>query len=160
MIQLDVYNKTRTRVPEKPLHDLLRPALRALVSERICKPNAQFSIELTFVGDRIMSGLNAKYHNKNRPTDVISLSFLGMPSRGEAKPISAPPWRGSFFFAGEIFISLPYARRQANRIGQPLLEELRFLFIHGLLHVFGYDHKKPDEEVHMKKLTYRILGRT
>ena len=62
-------------------------------------------------------------------------------------------------FIGEIFISVPFACVQAKKIGQPLREELRFLFIHGLLHLFGYDHQKLAEEKEMLQLTYKILGR-
>lgn len=149
MIHLDIYNKTSTSIPSKLLKALLPAAFQTLVREKICKPSAQFFVELTFIGDRAMIRLNKRHHHKNQPTDVISLSYFDKSSRGGV----------SHFFAGEIFISIPYARRQAKKIGQSLTEELQFLFIHGLLHVFGYDHKKPDEEAHMKQCTYRILGR-
>lgn len=92
-----------------------------------------------------MTELNKRHHKKNRPTDVISLSYFSKNMKD--------------LFVGEIFICLPFAKKQAKQIRQSLNEELRFLFIHGLLHVFGYDHKKPREEARMKELTYRIIGR-
>lgn len=138
MFTLHIYNHTRQRIPERIFLDLLRHAEKLL-------PRKRFSIELSLVGYKKMTELNKRYHRKNRPTDVISLSYFGKKMRDT--------------FIGEIFICLPYAKKQAKQIRQSLNEELRFLFIHGLLHIFGYDHKKPRDEARMKKLTYRILGR-
>lgn len=138
MFTLDIYNHTRQRIPKSVFLNILRYAEKLL-------PRKHFSIELTLVGYKTMIELNKRYHRKNRPTDVISLSYFGKKMRDP--------------FIGEIFICLPYAKKQAKQIRQSLNEELRFLFIHGLLHIFGYDHKKPRDEARMKKLTYRILGR-
>lgn len=146
MLTLDIYNKTKTGVSPQIFQSLLPAAFRYLKKENSTLPSYSIRLELTLVSNETITSFNKKYHNKNQPTDVISLTYL------EDLSPSDP-------FAGEIFISLSYARRQAQKIGQTLEEELRFLFIHGLLHIFGYDHKKPDEEEEMKALTYKILGR-
>lgn len=60
---------------------------------------------------------------------------------------------------GQIFISIPTARRNAKTMKQSLEEELQFLFVHGLLHLLGYDHQTPEQEREMLGWAYQILGR-
>lgn len=152
-LSLELYNATRTRIPARLFLDLLAPAHAALVRDRRISPKQTFSLELSLVGDAMIQKLNRIHHKKDRPTDVVSLSYF----ENELK--NRRPLFHKNFLAGEIFISLPYARKQARAIGQSLNEELRFLFVHGLLHSFGYDHMKPKEEEHMLTLSYAILGR-
>lgn len=93
-----------------------------------------------------MKKLNKMYRNKNKTTDVISLEY----------PVDAMV-RQSIF--GEIFISIPQARRQAEKLGHRLKDEIAFLFVHGFLHIHGYDHEKPKDEKVMFALTDQILDR-
>lgn len=145
MLDMALYNQTSAIIPKKLFVSLLPRTESLLVQEGKIGKQRTFSFEFTFVGLKTMRTLNRLFHKKDKPTDVISLSFFEheMPDP----------------FLGEIFICVPYAALQAKRIGQSLQDELRFLFVHGLLHLFGYDHKKPQDEAHMKNLTYRILGR-
>lgn len=149
MIDLEIYNKTKAKISPKIFKDLLADVKKYLVKDGTVSAKRNFSCELTLVGNAEITKLNAEYHGKNRPTDVVSVSYF------EAERKSGHP----DFFSGEIFISVPYARAQAKKIRQSLSEELRFLFVHGILHVFGYDHMKPKEEAEMLRLTYGILGR-
>ena len=57
-------------------------------------------------------------------------------------------------------ISITTARRQARAHGKSLNQELQFLFIHGLLHVFGFDHIKKNERKIMFDLQDKIIGDT
>ncbi|PIQ78573.1 rRNA maturation RNase YbeY [Candidatus Peregrinibacteria bacterium CG11_big_fil_rev_8_21_14_0_20_46_8] len=140
-----IYNRTRTKVPLKPFEELLAPATKILLREKKLRKDEQLKFELSLIGDTAMQTLNKTVHYKDRPTDVVSLSYYEEHSGDN--------------FVGEIFIALPYARRQAKKIGQSLKEELRFLFVHGLLHIFGYDHMEPKQEQVMLALTYEILER-
>lgn len=143
-LRISLFNRTRTSIPVINFRGLLKDAERVLRREGKISRHAPLLIDVTFIDDAGMRALNRKVYGKDRTTDVISLSYLE-----------------SFedHFCGEIFISLPYAKRQAKKIGQSLRDEIKFLFSHGLLHIFGYDHKKPHEEKKMLKLTYEILGR-
>ncbi len=104
-------------------------------------------IQLILVDDKEIRLLNAEYRGINKPTDVISLSYL--------KEKSFP---GKENLLGEIIISLEIARAQAKENGHPLKKELIFLFIHGVLHVFGYDHETPREYAKMFALQDKITG--
>lgn len=145
MLNFDFYNVTSTKIPSSLFGGLLQLAHAQLIKDKKITARQNFTFELSLVGKSRIRQLNKKYHHKDKETDVISISFF------ESKMKDT--------FIGEIFISLPFAQRQAQKIGQSLSQELQFLFIHGLLHLFGYDHMKETEEKHMKSLTYKILGR-
>lgn len=81
-------------------------------------------ISLVFVGDSRMRALNKKYRGMDKTTDVLSFYY------GGEKP------RDIF---GEIIISVPQAKRQAKRQSYPLKRELLALFVHGILHLAGYE---------------------
>lgn len=87
--------------------------------------------------------------------------IFGLPSFASAKArgarFASATERVSRTFIGEIFICVPYATKQARELGFTLNKELQFLFIHGLLHIFGYDHENPTDKKKMERLTERIL---
>lgn len=102
------------------------------------------SLSLTLVSNQKMVHINKQWRQKNTTTDVISFSLV----------VDDPEY---FQFAvacdqlpielGEIVISAARARSQASQFGHSLHRELSFLFVHGLLHVLGFDHiKKADEK--------------
>lgn len=104
-------------------------------------------IHAVLAGDDEIAILNAAYRGKNKPTDVISLSYFdeeGFPGERD--------------LVGEIMISVEMAKRQAKEHGHSLSHELRFLFVHGLLHLFGFDHQTAKEKQAMFALQDVILG--
>lgn len=103
-------------------------------------------IMLTIVGDSEIHVLNREYRGVDKPTDVLSFSYFGE-ERFPGDDV-----------VGEIVISLPTAKKQAKDHGKTLQEELQFLFIHGLLHVFGFDHIKKAERKVMFDLQDKIIG--
>ena len=58
---------------------------------------------------------------------------------------------------GDIYISLDKASEQAKEYGHSMKRELCFLFVHGLLHLLGYDHMKKEDEEIMFPLQDKIL---
>jgi probable rRNA maturation factor len=60
--------------------------------------------------------------------------------------------------AGDIVISIDRAKAQADEYGHSLRRELGFLFVHGVLHLMGYDHETTDEEKEMRTLQEQILA--
>ena len=100
------------------LHDLLRELkLHAI----------ELSILIT--DDEHIRHLNRTYRSKNHTTDVLSF-----PQDGTSAP-------GSLRHLGDIAISYYQAQKQAQQIGQSLGKEIRFLILHGTLHLIGYDHE-------------------
>ncbi len=111
-----------------------------------------FEVDVSLVGDETIQTINRNYRKIDRVTDVISFAFLDdKDPRDQINDPNVPQ------MLGEIFISVPQARRQAAEIGNSELRELRFLFVHGLLHLLGYDHMKKEDEEIMFPLQEEIL---
>jgi probable rRNA maturation factor len=60
---------------------------------------------------------------------------------------------------GQIVICYPIAKEQARRYHHQVRREFSFLFVHGLLHLLGYNHDTPSKEIEMLKLQEIILGK-
>lgn len=114
---------------------------------------ANYEIDVSLVGDEEIHEINRDYRSVDRITDVISFAFDD--DKTEAGKIvndlSIP------HMLGEIFICVPQALRQAAEIGNSKERELSFLFVHGMLHLLGYDHMKEEDEKIMFPLQERIL---
>ncbi len=128
-------NDTRTKVPRTLFTVILKRLPDLLPRVR------QTELDLLLTNDKTIQKLNKTYRKKDKPTDVLSFPFY------DPKML------------GQIVISVDRARVQAKEIGQPLVNELQFLFTHGLLHLLGYDHENPVEEQIMLQKTYALLKR-
>ena len=112
-------------------------------------------VALTFVDDEKIQQLNREYRGIDRPTDVLSFAMRetvdGEPDLifqdGLAEPL------------GDIVISVQRAVAQAEEYGHSLERELGFLFVHGLLHLLGYDHQDEQAEKKMFDKQEKILTR-
>jgi probable rRNA maturation factor len=99
------------------------------------------------VDDHQMRRLNAAYRGRPHSTDVLSFSWS---DRGRGAN-----GRGLRGFLGDIVISAEAARRNARREGQSTANELRWLMLHGLLHLLGYDHDTDQGEMTARELALR-----
>ncbi|OPA78413.1 rRNA maturation RNase YbeY [Paenibacillus selenitireducens] len=112
-------------------------------------------VELTFVDDEQIHELNRDYRGIDRPTDVLSFAMheeldeeLDIIYEVESED-DAPPFHDTF---GDIIISVTRAKEQSEDYGHSLERELGFLFVHGFLHLLGYDHQdEPSEKEMMSK---------
>lgn len=120
---------------------LLSMARRVLRDERadLFKQHEKIQVNLTWVDDKEMTKLNKKYRGKNQPTDVLSFSYLDAKAAEEAKEPE--------FSLGDMIISLDTLKRQAKERGHGPQAEAEILFIHGLLHILGYDHELGPKEL-------------
>lgn len=109
--------------------------------------------DLTLTGDEDLREYNRRYRGLDETTDVLAFPAQDQPLDQRFHP---PP--GTEHWLGDIIIALPRARRQAREAGHPMNDEVRLLAVHGFLHLLGYDHAEPAEEVAMTALTNRILA--
>ena len=109
-------------------------------------------LSVTFVDNAFIHKMNRDYRQIDRPTDVISFAFLD----NEANKDEMLHGKGPVCL-GDIYISIDKAKEQAEEYGHPLKRELSFLFVHGLLHLLGYDHMNKEDEAVMFKLQDVIL---
>ncbi len=112
-------------------------------------------VALTFVTDEAIHELNREYRGIDRPTDV--LSFAMNESLDEEMDIVYELEEGEELddltdVLGDIIISVERAQVQAEEYGHSLTREIGFLFVHGFLHLLGYDHQDvASEKVMMGK---------
>ena len=111
-------------------------------------------VALTFVDDATIHELNKQYRGIDQPTDV--LSFAMNDSNGEEIDISFVQAKVPQLL-GDIIISVPTARRQSEDYGHSLEREIGFLFVHGFLHLIGYDHQDAVAEKEMFAKQEQIL---
>ena len=83
-----------------------------------------------------------QYFGENRATDVIAFPM------NEAAHL------------GCIVLSTETARRQADEHGQSLWNEIRFLMIHGFLHLLGHDHAAAEEKRIMQQKEQELMSLT
>jgi len=100
--------------------------------------------DVTFVNDKKIQEINNKYRKINKPTDVISFAL------NDTKKIKS-------VLLGEIFISIDTARKEAVQSGKNIQKIIDLLFVHGLLHLLGFDHSNKKEEKAMFSLQDKIL---
>ena len=115
---------------------LARAARAALEAER-CEEDGELNVIL--VADAEMRRLNKRYLSHDRTTDVIAFRYPTDP----AFPAGETP---AF---GDVFVSVPQARRQAKALGHGVAQELLTLVLHGTLHLLGYDDHRPKDKARM-----------
>src|SRR5690606_21334650 len=109
-------------------------------------------VSVTFVDNERIQEINREYRDKDQPTDVISFAMEEM-GEGEMAIIGDDIPK----LLGDIIISIPRAREQAEEYGHSFARELGFLAVHGFLHLLGYDHMTKEDEEKMFTRQNKIL---
>ncbi|MCW7466127.1 rRNA maturation RNase YbeY [Leptospira levettii] len=115
---------------------------------RYLAPEFLQSLELSVlvVNDQMMSEINGERRGKPKTTDVLSF------------PLYDESLKLPFQILGEIVISMETCRKQAIEIGHSVIDEFYRLLVHGILHLFGYDHETNEEDaVLMRKMEDECL---
>lgn len=146
---LEINNLTSHSISPKNFEALLNTAAAH------CKVR-QGSVSLAFVGEARIRTLNKFYRGKNKVTDVLS---FGEP-RKHTKTVPFDMPRGEEGFLGEVVICIREAQRKAKKYGRTLSEELDILFLHGFLHILGYDHETSERDAErMEAIEQEILAK-
>ncbi|MBU1713500.1 MAG: rRNA maturation RNase YbeY [Proteobacteria bacterium] len=108
-------------------------------------PDVELSILI--VDDNEIAKLNKQYLHREGPTNVIAF-----PMRCENIPGL------SHDLVGDVVISVETAEREGNDSGAGMRKRFTELLIHGILHLFGYDHEKNEQEaVRMEEKAGELL---
>jgi len=103
--------------------------------ENIAQKLSNKDIELVIVNDKDMRELNLKSRGVDKSTDVLSFPLEEI----EHAPL------------GSIVINKDKVIDVSNNLSHTIEEEMSLLFIHGLLHLLGYDHENDDGEMRKKE---------
>ncbi|MBR4461202.1 MAG: rRNA maturation RNase YbeY [Erysipelotrichaceae bacterium] len=144
---LNIVNRTKYHDFEEfyPLvKEYYKKTLRALDKEDI------YDLSLILCGPISIRRINRDYRSIDKVTDVISFALLdgGEDYRYEEN-----------IELGDIFINRNRVLSQAEDYGHSVKREFIFLFVHGLLHLFGYDHMNEEDEKTMFDLQKKIVGK-
>jgi probable rRNA maturation factor len=126
--------------------------IAAAVAATLAAEEQLGEVTVVVTSDEAVAELNKQYRDTDGPTDVLSF-----PAQDPTPGFVVAPEMDEYL--GDIIIALPYTRRQAERVGKSLRDELRLLAIHGTLHLLGYDHAEPEEEAEMWAKQDAILAR-
>ncbi|WP_160721765.1 rRNA maturation RNase YbeY [Bacillus sp. USDA818B3_A] len=110
-------------------------------------------VSITFVSNERIQEINREYRDKDMPTDVISFAMEEL-GEGEVELTGIDMPR----VLGDIIISIPRTKEQAEEYGHSFERELGFLAVHGFLHLLGYDHMTEEDEKEMFTLQKEILN--
>jgi len=151
-LQLDWSNEQQqVEIPEQWIARLEQLLELAAAAEGI----TEGEVTLTFVDNEEIRTLNRDYRGIDAATDVLSFAMqddgveeLDIIFEVESESESIP----LFGMLGDIIISAERALEQSEEYGHSLEREIGFLFVHGFLHLIGYDHQdESSEQVMMAK---------
>ncbi|HSK87747.1 MAG TPA: rRNA maturation RNase YbeY [Anaerolineales bacterium] len=123
--------------------NVLEEAARAALEHESESLDSDLSIILT--NDARLQELNLNYLEVDAPTDVLSF------------PASETDPETGARYIGDILISVPRARAQAEAGGHPLEAEVQLLVVHGVLHLLGHDHARAADKARMWKAQAEVL---
>lgn len=109
--------------------------LHVSMLEGICNEHTAKDVELLLIDAAYMHELNREHRGVDKTTDVLSFPVEDFPH--------AP--------LGSIVINYELASTKALEFGHSCEEEITLLFIHGLLHLLGYDHEVDQGEMRAKE---------
>ncbi len=96
-------------------------------------------VSLTFADNEGIQVLNKQFRDLDKPTDVLSFPM-------EEADYNFGEAADDELLLGDIVISLERAQEQADEYGHSFNREVGFLFLHGFLHLIGYDHQDESSE--------------
>jgi probable rRNA maturation factor len=96
--------------------------------------------------DGTVRDLNARFRDKDRPTNVLSFPAADMTIPGQAPPL------------GDLVLAFGVCASEAEAQGKTLADHLSHLTVHGVLHLLGRDHEADDEAETMEGEERSILA--
>lgn len=109
-------------------------------------------INLSLSNNDEVRRLNAEFRGKDRPTNV--LSFANIDDDNFAEELE----NAEEVELGDIIVALETLEEEALQKGISLKDHFAHLLIHGILHLFGYDHQDDDEADEMEAVEIKILS--
>lgn len=143
---LNIINKTKYNDLKEYyplLEEYYRKTLKTLVIED------DYILSLVICGPVSIRKINREYRGIDAVTDVISFALLDDDDMVEYEDCVE---------LGDIFINRNRVFSQAEEYSHSVKREFIFLFVHGLLHLLGYDHMNEEDEKRMFSLQKKIVG--
>lgn len=130
----------------------------AAAAYRLLSLEGSAAIELDFVTRQKIREINKEFRGIDSPTDVLSFPMLESikPFNKQNYPFDTD--ENGDISLGSIIICTQVALENAAEYGHSAQRELCYLFVHGLLHLFGFDHAEEAERMEMRMAEEEILS--
>ncbi len=142
IVQIDIENPNSLQIPE--IEKLERYLV--LICKQLDRSQAKLSV---YIADEIeMQSINLAHRNINKSTNVLSFPFerpSGLPEEIET------------YFIGDIIICPSVLEREAKEQVKSSEAHWAHLFIHGILHLYDYDHVSQSDAEVMESLEINLL---
>lgn len=143
-MSIDIQNESGVAIDEARMLALASHALAKL------KVHSAADLSVLLLDEPPMEELHIRYLDEPGPTDVLSFPMDELKPGTDSEPTPAG-------MLGSIAICPQVAEAQAKAAGHSLMEEVLLLLTHGILHLLGFDHAEPEEELEMFSLQREIL---
>lgn len=153
-VSLKIPNEIRGWIPpEGAFIDAISGSVAAIFRKlNLIVDTSRIEVSVTITNDPSVRLLNSKYRGIDSPTDVLSFPLLTSLNFGSECGDTIPP-----ISIGDIVISLDTVKRQSAERGQPLTERFTECFIHGILHLLGYDHVDETGRIRMERIEDELV---
>lgn len=145
-IEQDIEDPRWSRYSLGLIHSLTQQVVKKL------EISSALLIEIHFINDEIILDLNKQYRNKDKATNVLSF-----PAYDGNLNLSTLPQTLTIGL-GDIFLSFDTVEKEKDEKGISFENHCYHLYLHGLLHLLGYDHQTEDEAKLMEDLEIDILS--
>lgn len=138
---LQIFNESDVKVP---LTQAKASSILQLLSK---EENAGFNlVELVYVGEQEIVRINKEHLNRYYVTDIISFRYDEGQESNDNSAIE-----------GTLYCCAPRITEQSAEFKEPVEREFQRIFIHGLLHLVGYEDTSPEEKKKMTELENTYL---
>jgi len=128
--------KTHINVQNLTKSQVNKEFVRKIVQGILQQEKKQGDISVIFIGAKKIRDLNKKYRKQDKITDVLSFT--------------QGPINSKFFLnhleLGEIMVCLMKVKKDAEEFKLDFEKELKWVIIHGILHILGYNHEKSERQ--------------
>ncbi len=145
-VNVIVKNKTWLRLINNP-EAYLKKKIKKIQSDKFFR-NKKYCFSLKLSNTNEIKLLNKKFRKKNKSTDILSFPYQ------TKKKLKILLNSKQEIYLGDIIIN----SKELNILSKNLFKKhFDILWIHGLVHLFGYDHKKDKNFKKMNKIEQRFL---
>ncbi|MCL4078994.1 rRNA maturation RNase YbeY [Coriobacteriia bacterium Es71-Z0120] len=133
------------RDPEPLALDAFERLAKHVLAMESAPEEAELSIAIVDADE--IARLNEQYRGVSGPTDVLSFGCDDPCLASAGEPI----------VLGDVIIAPEIAEKQAAELGVTVESELNLLVVHGILHLFGYDHERDEDAAVMQARERAVL---
>ena len=139
MISIEVFSEEKAWSKKLKKKELFFREICNLFPKKYRFPNKKITLSLLLSNNKYIKKLNKNFRNKNKSTDILSFPF------DKKKLISNKS------YLGDIIISYEFINTSKSHSLEVFKRKLTKTFIHGFLHLLGYDHIRNNDYKEMLK---------